>query len=127
MSMNQQFIIDRSGVAAVNLSEGEGVVLAADGTVNYPSASTERITGIVLRKAEADEQVQILLLGTAPVKIATAGTLALGDFISAGTTGGFSAGVTGDPYEAKLLEAPAADGDLVEAYVDFTIDTDVPA
>ena len=120
MSINQQFLLDGGGLADVDLAEQIGVTISAAGVVELPAAGA-RIDGVTARRAGAGEETQVIISGIVPIKIATAGTLAKGDYVTVDANGQFLALDTGDEAGAKLLEAPAADGDVVSALVDFSI------
>lgn len=120
MSINQQFVLDTGGEASEDLAANIGVVKDGAGNVSLPAAGTQ-ITGVTPRRAGVGEEVQIIITGIVPIKIATAGTLAINDLVGVDANGEFAALGTGDEACARLLEAPAADGDVVSALVDFSI------
>lgn len=115
MSINQQFVLDAGGEASEDLAEQIGVVIS-DGSVALPSAGA-RISGVMARRAGDGEETQVILEGIVPIKIATAGSLAVNDYVTVNASGEFLALTTGDEAGARLLEAPVADGDVVQAYV----------
>lgn len=121
MSLNQQFVLDRTAEAGEDLPANVGVVIDANGVATLPTDATERISGITARRADSNETVQVIVHGIVPIKIATAGTLALNDYVASGANGQFNALTTGDEAGARLLQAPTNNGDLVQAFVSIGI------
>lgn len=117
MALEQQVVLDDHLEAAENLEAYRGVYIDGNGKAAYPSASTDRIHGVTLRKAEAGEQVQVVVVGIVPIKVGTAGTTAINTVLTAHTDGTFDEGSTNDLGGAIALEAPGADGDIVQAFV----------
>lgn len=117
MALEQQVVLDGSLVAAENLEAYRGVIIDASGQAAYPANSTERIYGVTLRKAEAGEQVQIVIHGKVPIKVSTAGTTAFDSLLVATADGTFDEGTTADVAGAIAQEAASANGDIIQAFV----------
>lgn len=119
-TLEQKVMLDNSAIAAEDLSPYTFVVIDGNGEL---AAAGDGVApdGIVLERWGAGEMAHYVEAGRVPVKIGTAGTLAEGDSVATDANGQADAGASGDPVAAVLLQAPSADGDLVQARIDVTI------
>lgn len=110
-------------VTSAALAEYRAVLLAAAGTVGYPTANTDRILGITQHAAASGDHVTVKLL-TAPgtfkitcgagVTAAAGGTLLY--LLGAAGAGKFDDADPGAGHKTFLgLEAGSGDGSVIEA------------
>jgi len=120
MAQRIQIALSVSKKTATALSKGAPVKLDTDAeyVVTSTSSNDAAIYGVLKDDSVAGGTVEVIRLGIAPVKIQTAASVAVGDFLMNGTAGGKAievAAVAGTNYFAfaRVDEAPSADGDLV--------------
>ena len=92
--------------------------------VSKPGSAGARIIGITRRAAAAGEMIEIFVDAVCPIKVKTASGLSANSLVGFHTDGGayLPAGSSGLFAGARLLAAPAANGDIVAGYVSLAID-----
>ncbi len=109
--------------AAEALDAYIGVILNSDGKIEPPTSAGQRIIGITRRSAAAGEQLEVFVDAICPIKVKTASGLSANSLVGFNTDGGAykPAGSSGLFAGARLLQAPSADGDIVNGYVSLAI------
>lgn len=90
--------------------------------VTTTTANDPAIIGVTLEDSVAGGTVDVCFYGVAPVRIATASGVVVGDLLMSSTTAGSAVEIgatAGTNYNAfaKVLTAPSADGDLVSCLI----------
>jgi hypothetical protein len=95
-------------------------VIKSGGFATLPTASGAAIHGVTKRTGAAGEEMQIFQGGIVPIVIKVASGVSAGDFVAAAPDGKFykpSTG-TGQIGVARVMVAPVANNDIVQAYID---------
>lgn len=109
---------------AAAIPKGSPVKLDTDSdfVVTSTSSNDAAIIGVTADDSAAGGTVDVIHYGVAPVRIQTAASVAVGDYLMNGTSAGKAVeiGTTGGTnYHgfARVLQAPAADNDLVTCLI----------
>jgi hypothetical protein len=127
MSLRMIVLIDEGATAGVDLDAKFGedhvagctiaVSLNEDGEAILPTEDGERIRGFAARKAAEGEDVQIVLDGVVPVKVAAEAGIEKYTALRANDDGTVSAAEAGDEIVGFADEEPEAGGDIIRARV----------
>lgn len=117
--LSYRVFLDDSLEAASALGAYLAVIQSGD-FATLPTASGAAIHGVTKRDAAAGEEIQIFQGGIVPIIIKVASGVSAGDLVAAAPDGKFykPATGTGSLGVARLMTAPAADNDIVQAYLD---------
>lgn len=105
------------GTASEALTANTAVAVdftAANQAVSYVGTNGDLSTGIIVANAASGEDIRVIVQGIVPVKIGTASGVAVGDLLTATTTGTMIEATTGNVAIAQALQVPSADGDIIK-------------
>lgn len=108
---------------SLELASDTGAYLAVIKSGDFatlPTASGAAIHGVTKRTGASGEEMQIFQGGIVPIIIKVASGVSAGDFVAAAPDGKFykPATGTGSLGVARVMVAPAANNDIVQAYID---------
>lgn len=126
MVFEESFFIDNSYIATEIIAKGRIVTLDSNlaGSVKYPTAQDGAAIGVAVTEATASGDV-IRVVEKGYVKVKAFASASILDLIAVRNTAGevyapvFNTGITtGDYILGHYIEAPAASGDIVTAFID---------
>lgn len=117
--LSYRVFLDDSLEAASALDAYLAVIKSGE-FATLPTASGEGIHGVTKRSAASGEEIEIFQGGIVPIIIKVASGVSAGDFVAAADDGKFykPATGTGSIGVARLITAPSANNDIVQAYID---------
>lgn len=116
-TLEKQVLLDEGRVAAGTIPAHHFVKADANGNAVL-CGDGEKPLGVSDERATEGETVRIIVSGIAPIKVATAAGITVDSLVACNENGQADAGTAGDAAAAIARQAPAANGDIIQARID---------